>query len=35
VLSSTNPWEKNCQQFARKYDWDVMVNLIEEAYKGS
>jgi glycosyltransferase involved in cell wall biosynthesis len=35
VLSSGNPWKENCQQFARKYDWDAIVNLIEEAYKGS
>jgi glycosyltransferase involved in cell wall biosynthesis len=34
ALSSVNPWEKNCKQFASKYDWDMIVNLIEEAYKG-
>ena len=34
VLSGGNHWEKNCRQFASKYDWDMIVNLIEEAYKG-
>jgi glycosyltransferase involved in cell wall biosynthesis len=35
ALSSVNPWEKNCKQFAKKYDWDIIVDLIEEVYKGS
>jgi hypothetical protein len=28
VLSNGNHWDKNCRQFARKYDWDMIVNLI-------
>jgi glycosyltransferase involved in cell wall biosynthesis len=35
VLSSGNHWEENCHQFAKRYDWHVIVNLIEGAYKVS
>jgi len=32
AMASENTWEVKCKEFAKRYDWDAIVNLVEEVY---